>query len=157
MGTLKVNKATLKDLNKVVKYYIEFREDQTRFDKFYIVPPRGFVEGYLKRRLMDKDSLVAVLKIDDQIVGMCIAWIDVFKTAYFGMKKRGFIESIFIDRRYRRRGFATELFKYALNWIKSKNINYVTLDVFPRNTEVISFWEKLGFRTYLSSMRRRVS
>lgn len=57
----------------------------------------------------------------------------------------GEIESIFIEKKYRKFGLGGELMKNALKWFKLKNISKIQIGVVYDNDGAVPFYERYGF------------
>ncbi|MCL5017428.1 MAG: GNAT family N-acetyltransferase [Patescibacteria group bacterium] len=71
----------------------------------------------------------------DDLVGMGRALSDAFNDAY--------IQDIFVDENYRKKGIATGIVKELLNYCISKNIQWIALIAAPGS---VSVYEKTGFK-----------
>lgn len=69
-------------------------------------------------------------------VGYCLSSIE---------EKLGEIDSIYIEKEYRKFNLGDKLMKNALNWFESNLITNVEINVVYANDEVVSFYERYGF------------
>ena len=53
---------------------------------------------------------------------------------------------IFIDPKYRGKGFATKMLKYLESIAKKEKMEKMTINVMPKNIPATKLYEKLGFR-----------
>lgn len=72
-----------------------------------------------------------------QIVGYCVS-------AVFPNGK-GCLESIFVESDYRGNDIGDTLMAKAIEWMNSKKVQTITLDVGVGNEEVLSFYGRYGF------------
>ena len=72
----------------------------------------------------------------DKVIGYCICSI----TA-----NHGEIDSIFIERAYRKQGFGGRLMDKALLWFEKNNISDISIDVVYANDEALPFYKQYGF------------
>jgi len=56
------------------------------------------------------------------------------------------ISKVYIGPEHRRRGYATEAMEYIFDYGRQKGCSRAVLEVNPRNTAAISFYENIGFR-----------
>lgn len=79
-------------------------------------------------------------------VGYCITTIN--------KNDMGEIQSIFIDKEYRKYGIGEELMDRALNFLNERNIEKIIVGVAEGNEEAIGFYEKFGFRKRTTILER---
>jgi diamine N-acetyltransferase len=63
------------------------------------------------------------------------------------------LHDIFIDRKYRGKKYGKNIFDEMLNIAKKNRINQIWLNVWFFNQDAISFYSKLGFKTFSMKMR----
>ena len=66
----------------------------------------------------------------------------------------GFINGIYINTEYRKKGIADELYKMVEEWFQTRNVDSVELQVLDDNEAAIAFWHKTGFEYELLQMRK---
>src|SRR5471030_2894289 len=69
-------------------------------------------------------------------IGYCLSSIE---------ENSGEIESIFIEKQYRKLGLGDKLMNNALDWFESKGIKNIEINVVYANDEALPFYEKHGF------------
>jgi ribosomal protein S18 acetylase RimI-like enzyme len=69
------------------------------------------------------------------ILGFCIA---------YSKKISGKIEVLFVDEKYRKKGYGAKLMSNAMKWFEENHIDEIELTVVYGN-EAVAFYEKLGF------------
>lgn len=96
-----------------------------------------------KRALLDKAE-IAALRIDiavdgqnGQDIAYCISSID--------FRKRGELDSIYVDPDYRRRGIGEVLTRRALAWMDQAGAESKLVSVAEGNERVFRFYAKFGF------------
>ena len=82
------------------------------------------------------DNLFLVAEEDNQIIGSVISGFD---------GHRGWIYSLAVHPRHRRKGIGTSLVKKALEKLENLGCLKVNLQINSDNKSVIGFYEKLGF------------
>lgn len=58
----------------------------------------------------------------------------------------GEIDSIYVEKEYRGRGFGDMLIKRSLEWMDEEDVNKKMVRVSAGNPEAVSFYERYGFR-----------
>lgn len=91
--------------------------------------------------LSDKTSKVKVDLIrdieKDIYVGYCVSTIDVDLV--------GEIDSLFIEKEYRKCGLGDKLMQIAIEWLDTNKVNTKILGVVEGNEEVLEFYKRHGF------------
>ena len=59
---------------------------------------------------------------------------------------------IYIHKDYRRQGISTLMMEMVFEYLRSKRVKEIDVLVFKTNTQGVSFWEKLGFRSIQSDL-----
>ncbi|MGN0144122.1 MAG: GNAT family N-acetyltransferase, partial [Clostridium sp.] len=73
----------------------------------------------------------------NRYVGYCISSIENYS---------GEIESIFIEKEYRKSGLGGKLMESALRWFKDKSITDIKINVVYNNSDALPFYERYGFK-----------
>jgi diamine N-acetyltransferase len=81
--------------------------------------------------------LVNLAKDRNSLIGYCVSTIS--------EDKSGEIESIFIEKQYRRRGIGDHFMKTALKWMETYAVTRKTVAVAAGNEEALGFYRKYGF------------
>lgn len=55
------------------------------------------------------------------------------------------IESVFVGEEYRKKGIASELLSFCMNFLKDKEVNEIFLEVREKNIPAISLYKKFNF------------
>lgn len=96
------------------------------------------IEGIIKKA--ERGIIKLDILFDDEknkYVGYCLNSIEDFQ---------GEIESIFIEKEYRKYGQGGRLMESALEWFKDKNISDIKINVVYNNSDALPFYERYGFR-----------
>ncbi|HOO31850.1 MAG TPA: GNAT family N-acetyltransferase [Thermotogota bacterium] len=72
----------------------------------------------------------------EQPIGYCIATVE---------GKKGDIESLYLEKEYRKYGIGNELMKRSIEWIKANNPEEISVTVAAGNEEVLDFYRRFGF------------
>ena len=93
--------------------------------------------------LLDKNIRIEIIEDDTAIVGYCISTIE---------KGSGEIDSLYIEKNYRKYGYGGQLVENSISWLKANNCNKIMVAVAEGHESVFGFYEKYGFyprMTYL--------
>ncbi len=73
-------------------------------------------------------------------------WIVAYLSLSFvSEENRGHLFHLYVDREYRKRGYARKLIHQAESWAKDRNCTNLTLRVFSGNEPAIKLYNSLGF------------
>lgn len=108
-----------------------------------------FADTYANKRFQDRvDELTADLKVGirvnlakdndtGQYIGYCVSTID--------KEMIGEIDSLYVEKEYRKRGIGNELMKRALEWLDINRVKSKRVVVAEGNEKVIDFYNHYGF------------
>ena len=129
--------------NMVNKIHVNGRPDVFR---------QGFCDE-LRQHVYDKydagnsDVLVAIM--DSMICGFAtVEYIEKPQTPYNNSRKFYRIEEFGVDENVRRKGVATALITFIKEDALRRGYKKIELDMWEFNDGALSFYEKVGFRTY---------
>ena len=98
---------------------------EKRLESIYRKAQDGIIKVDL---LLDKNT--------ENYIGYCLSSIE---------SNLGEIESLFIEKDYRKFKLGDKLMENALNWFKSNSIKNIQINVVYANDEVLPFYERYGF------------
>lgn len=105
-----------------------------------------------RKSLIDKSShgdiqvLLVKTAREDSLIAYCVSTVNLEGT--------GEIDSLFVEKEYRRLDLGDQLMKHALHWLESKNPKEVVLTVAGGNERVLDFYKKYGFYTTAVKLAR---
>jgi len=79
-----------------------------------------------------------------EVIGYCIGIISGGTTKRD--KKTGEVDSLFVEKKYRKNGIGADLMKKCISWFKKEAVQELLVDVAAGNEQSISFYEKFDFR-----------
>ena len=104
-----------------------------------------------KQGLLDKSGdrtmLVETARDGDKLVGYCVSSIS--------GKKEGEIESIYVEKEYRKQHIGGHFMKSALAWMDKYCISRRIIGVAAGNEEVFGFYRKFGFYPRVTVLRQK--
>ncbi|QKX05539.1 GNAT family N-acetyltransferase [Aquimarina sp. TRL1] len=110
------------------------------------------IESYISA----KDTEVIVAEIDQQVVGSGYAQIRPRKGIYI-QDRLGYIGFMFVDENHRGKGIAKKVITSLIDWLKTREIEEVQLEVYHQNPSAIKAYEKAGFKQHLVCMRYNIN
>ena len=94
--------------------------------------------------LENNNIKIDVLFDEEKPVGYCISTVKGY---------RGEIESLFIEKQYRKLGYGDDLVKQGIAWLEANNCERIEVSVTAGHESVFGFYEKFGFNPRMTSLR----
>lgn len=151
-----VREAQKNDTGQILVLMKQLINEHAALDKYYkpFSKYRG-LRDYISGAIKNPDQLLLVAETDGEIVGYILTAIE--EAPFYSSEKLiGVVADAAVEKKYRRQGILTVLFKDALKWLGGVGINYVELSVDARNSSAVSVWRKLGFKDYKLRLRRLI-
>jgi ribosomal protein S18 acetylase RimI-like enzyme len=109
-------------------------------------------EKILKARL----QYAVIAEADGKPVGCGFAKIK--KDAKWSIHKQyGYIYFIYVLKEFRRKNIATKITGALFEWLRSKGITEIRLNVYANNTSALQVYDKLGFEDYAMIKRLKTN
>lgn len=145
---MEIRRATIKDLDILIKNRIKFVSDIGR-----IPSPEVFSEStsnYFKNHI-EKDDLIIWLAVDkDEIVATVeLSIYEIMPTLSSMCGKTGYLLNVWTDENYRRQGLATMLLNNTIEDSKKAGVMNISLKATEQGKPV---YEKLGFKSIPNGM-----
>ncbi len=109
-------------------------------------------EKWLKKLNKGKTKILVAVD-NNKDIGFIIGQID---NRNYGFES-GWIEALYLDKKYRNKGVADLMFKAIVKWIKDNNQQKVRLKTTGANKRAQKFYKKMGFVPELITMRNKES
>ncbi|HET6994111.1 MAG TPA: GNAT family N-acetyltransferase [Chitinophagaceae bacterium] len=150
---IKIRPAQEEEINILLEFEKKIVETERPFD---ITLKDGEIHYYdLLELVRSPESEVVVAVVDQEIVGSGYAQIkkaDVFlKHSHFA--NLGFM---YVKPGFRGQGINQMILEALLNWVKSKGISEIRLDVYDQNTIAKNAYLKAGFKPIMLEMRKKI-
>jgi ribosomal protein S18 acetylase RimI-like enzyme len=117
-------------------------------------PPEQFMD-FVTRRLGDETMLLILGLVGDTPVGYGLAF-DVVEHPFMPEWQRsGYITQFFVAPEYRRQGVGQMMFDHIVQWLASRGVTDVLLNVAVDNPAGELFWRKQGFAPHRTRMKRK--
>ena len=91
---------------------------------------------------------ILIAKIKEKKIGYCVASVK---------EGIGEIDSIYVKAKYREKYIGKMLIEKSLNWIKSKNVEKIIVNISIGNEEVFDFYSKYGFKPRLTQLEMDIN
>jgi ribosomal protein S18 acetylase RimI-like enzyme len=98
---------------------------------------RMFTFDVRKKVLLDAEKLyLLMVKDDEKPIGYCISTVN---------GTEGDIESLYLEKAYRKFGIGNELMTQSIDWLKRNNLESISVTVAAGNEDVLDFYRRFGF------------
>ncbi|WP_431166226.1 GNAT family N-acetyltransferase [Tenacibaculum halocynthiae] len=145
-----IRKATLEDLPVLLEFEQEIIKAERPFDVTLKEEKISYYD--IKAMILADDIEVIVVVDNDMPVSSGYASI-VTPKKYFKFDKFAYLGFMYTSPSHRGRGINKIVVQALFDWIKSKEIHEVRLDVYTENIGAIKAYEKAGFKKNLLNMR----
>ncbi|MCF6403059.1 GNAT family N-acetyltransferase [Chitinophaga filiformis] len=150
MDTVKTRRASFDDL-PVLDNFLQLLVDAER--PFDVTIKDGTAIYYDLRALIESDDAeLLVLEKDGSLVGCGYALIQKAKS-YLKYREYAHLGFMYVVPEYRGMGLNQQLITALKQWVLSKGVREVRLEVYEENAAAVKAYEKAGFRKLLSTMR----
>ncbi|MFZ4648708.1 MAG: GNAT family N-acetyltransferase [Patescibacteria group bacterium] len=156
MGNILIREASNKDLSGILRLNLDlFKKEFKEFDKSLNIKWTNSKEGrdYFSKRIVNKDSFVAVAICNEEIVGYICCGIH---RSPIQIIKKAELENMMISEEFRGKGIGSKLAKEFFRWCKVKNIKKITVIASAKNLSGIRFYKKLGFDDYDLTLEKKI-
>lgn len=95
-----------------------------------------------------------LLEENDQIRGYICGYT---KTDdWWKYEKMAAVHGLWVDENLRGNGFGKALMAEFEKWGKSQNVNAITIEVLPENTNAVNLYRALGYRDFLLYLKKEI-
>lgn len=139
------------DLDRVVELWAALAAEQRRYGS-HVVPGenREAIRMLAGQRVVDGELLLA--REGDEVVGFLM--FDVEREGYEGTADRGFVQYVFVEPEWRRRGVGTALFDEAEAVMRDRGAAAVALAVMAGNEDARRFYRRRGYAPFRVTYER---
>jgi len=151
---MKIRKATLKDLKRIDEIYVEGSIDEGKY-QFPNVSAKEMKKDLRKkekerlkgwrRDMKSKKHYWIVAEEKNQIKGFGQAWLK--------RKDKGIVESVYVNKKYRRKRIGKKIISELINWLKKNKMKYIESGIYLKNKPSIKLHKKSGFKPISLTMR----
>ena len=146
MDDIKIGLARDKDVDAIGNIsqqvsLIHYQNIENEFKKPDLVDQKN----YIRKSLAEKNVRIIKAEIGETICGYLVLYINTYPDKYFIYHQRGFVGSIGVDEKCRRRGVGKSLLAYAEQLLKEQNIKILEIDVYTFNEHAEKLYDNFGF------------
>ncbi len=157
MNDVLIRRAALADVEKLVELKLLLqRHCEEANPSIWRITEEGkkLLKQKIEDGLKDTDSRVFVAVMDGQIIGYAHGGVE--SRVDYSPNRVGYISTIYVERRFRRKGVGTRLVKRLFVFFSSERVEHVTLRYIVGNDEARDFWKKLGFEPIITTAGKDV-
>lgn len=158
---MKIRKATLNDVPRIVELWVEFFEEHnrlyTRDDPIYQARKNKsqIYKECLTKNIRRRNAAVFVADKSGDLVGYLV--VEQQRLAPFQIHdKEAYVSELFVEKKSRREGIGTMLLDAANSWAKEKDLFSIGLIVNTKNKKAYSAYLKNGFKGFNLKMSKIV-
>lgn len=141
MEDFKFVNGSIELLDLVKPLWEKLNEHHMNNSKYFYDRYKNFSFDATRRKAFTKDNVDAVnidlIKKDKKYIGYCISTVK--------DKNVGEIESLFIEKEYRKFGLGDKLMTRAIKWLDDNEVKIKILGVAEGNEKVLEFYKRYGF------------
>jgi diamine N-acetyltransferase len=140
-----------KDIDLVLPLWLKLRAHHQERSPYFKDDISLMTWEIRKTVLLEKAKTGAVrvelARDKDTLVGYCVSSIDA--------NRQGEIESIYIEKEYRKSGIGDRFMKGGLKWMDDHRVERKTIGVAVGNEQAFGFYEKYGFYPRVTILRQK--
>ena len=103
-----------------------------------------------------KKDIIFISEENSSINGFIMGKIIPPYLPYSTIKQIGYVSMCWVDPSCRNQGIGKQLIKKLENWFKKQKLQYIDVNFLVGNSEAEYFWEKMGYKAYRISSRKKL-
>ncbi|MBU0527793.1 GNAT family N-acetyltransferase [Candidatus Micrarchaeota archaeon] len=149
---MEIRKAKKSDLEEIFALGFKLLKYHMQYNDYYkpVKSKKEFKSGqkkYFTEQLQKRNSLFLVLDDDGKLAGYSIAKVTA-NPPVLREKKRGEFAEIFIDEKYRGKGWGSKMLEYSLAWLSKKKIRQIVVKYDAKNQWAENLYKDAGFSPF---------
>ncbi len=153
MNQIQIRTARLEELPTLLEFEQGIITVERPFDPTLAEDPINYYD--IKAMIKSENVEVVIALSGNEIVGS--AYAKILKAApHYKNSHYAYLGFMFVKPEFRGRGINQKIIDNLKQWILSKNVNEVQLEVYAGNDPAIRAYEKAGFKKYLATMRMEI-
>ncbi|MFO8016865.1 MAG: GNAT family N-acetyltransferase [Candidatus Woesearchaeota archaeon] len=153
-----IRRAKLKDSMDIARLSLQFWEAHPPRDPMLELKRKPTLKKEAEQAEKDirkKNTIILAAEKEGKIIG-CSELLIKKNEGIFRVEKYGYINTMVVDRKHRKKGIAKKLADEALKFFRSKGIKYVRTNVYLSNRQAEKFWLGTGFRPESQFMLKKI-
>ena len=166
LGEGRIRTARMEEMDRVAALWASITEHHASLDPLFRMRRGPAAEGELRELLRalarDPDAMILVYDVAapeaeaSDLQGLCIVRID-HAPPILEETERAEITDLGVEPALRRRGIARALVEEATDWVRSRGVERVEIQVASGNVEGQAFWRAMGYGDLMSVLHKRLS
>lgn len=154
---MKIRKAELKDLEKIVEFFKKTTEFEQTVNKNISLDwvSEEYFKADIAKEILLSDYLYLIVEVEEKAVWF-ISWYIRWKNNWWTYKKIAYIDHIFVGENFRWKWIWKKLFEEFEKWSKQKDADLLTIEVLPENIDAIEMYKKLWFSDHLLHFKKEI-
>ncbi len=173
---IRVRLASNSDLEAISDLYKKEMSFHEQFDPLFALSKEFNGVIYFSRFIENPENLILVAEETGKIIGYIhirilkekaqknkSKWAK-FKKEWLGGKKTsprfnirwGYVADCFVESKYRQQGIGSLLLDKSIDWLRSRDVPFLDLEVHSLNESGINFWQANEFETFKLMMRKKL-
>jgi len=153
-----IRKAEIDDLPKIIKIdrFGDILKRCSPLDQLDSKTQTKKSDGkYFKNFIHGRNKWLYVAEINGKIVGFFLFNI-LKREHYWRVKKVGYLDLMYIEKKYRNKGIAKKFFEVAYDIFRKKGMKYIKLSVQTDNKKAHEIWKRLGYKDFRADMYKKL-
>ena len=138
---------TIKDAKKCDELLTKLIQSEKKYNSN--INEKYIVKDYFEKIYNEKNNVIYVAKIENEIVGYIYCKIDSIKNGPT-IELEALIDGLYVDENYRKQGIATALMNSVKEWSKENEVKYLFLNVLEKNKNAMNLYYKNNFKNFES-------
>ena len=153
MKDILIEKAKMKDLNKVVRLsHGLFMEDGGIRDPYMNVNwPLLHGNEHFKDLIQNRKSICLLAWIDELIVGYIAGY---HNDSEICTVRQAVLQSMYVQPEYRSQGIGTKLIQCFIDWASNENVKRIKVTAYVKNEGAARFYNKNKFREWELTLKK---
>ncbi len=152
MVMMEIRKAKKGDFKEYLKLKREEEKDLSkRVDKRISYPKDNVLKKEFNKSLSSNKSIILVVEKNKELIGYLHG--SYFRNPY---NKGGYVEDIFVLKKFRRIGIANKLIRLLIRNLRKKKYDIIQLSANVKNKEAIKLYKKLNFELYHYDFKKKI-
>ena len=162
---IKIRKAKMRDVERVVEMWKEFRKehDRKRIEenpklRKHIKKKKGaekIFKKWITKNIKSKNSIVWIGEADGEIAGYSLNYIKE-NIPVFEIGKLGYFGDLFVRKKFRNKNISSKFKNKTIEWLEKRGIKNFAIRVHAGNKKAHKIYKKWGFIDYQMEMRKSV-
>jgi GNAT superfamily N-acetyltransferase len=151
LSEIRIRRARVAEADALVELWMTMMREHERLDGSISLSPEAaeHYREYLHYHLLDREALVLAALDGKEIIGFALA-MKCQNLPMFLPAEYGYISDMIVLPRRRGHGIGGEMFARISEWFRTQGVKCIQLQVYDGNNSGHRFWNKVGFRDFIS-------